>query len=83
MDVYRESDRDPLRIPARRNGTLVGPIDTLSIPDTVSTDEARAVAREIMARVQAETDEADRLRAAEVTEAVRLAVEHGVAKVGG
>ncbi len=36
-----------------------------------------------MARVQAETDEADRLRAAEVTEAVRLAVEHGVAKVGG
>jgi hypothetical protein len=74
VDVHRESDRDVLRNPAGLNDTLLDLINTVSLADTAPTNSAAAVAREIMARVDAEIGTLERLAATEVTAVNRLAL---------
>ena len=74
VDVHRESDRDVLRNPAGLNDTLLDLINTVSLADTAPTNSAAAVAREIMARVDAEIGKLERLAAAEVAAVNRLAL---------
>jgi hypothetical protein len=74
VDVHRESDRDVLRNPAGLNDTVLDLINTVSLSDTAPTKSAAAVAREIMARVDAEIGKLERLAAAEVAAVNRLAL---------
>ena len=66
VDVHREPDRDVLRNPAGLNDTLLGLISTVSLSDSAPTNQAAAVSREIMARVDAEIGKLERLAATEV-----------------
>jgi len=74
VDVHRESDRDVLRNPAGLSDTVLDLISTVSLSDTAPTKSAAAVAREIMARVDAEIGTLERLAATEVTAVNRLAL---------
>jgi hypothetical protein len=74
VDVHRESDRDVLRNPAGLNDTLLGLISTVSLSDSAPTNQAAAVSREIMARVDAEIGKLERLAATEVATVNRLAL---------
>jgi hypothetical protein len=51
------------------NDTLLGLISTVSLSDSAPTNQAAAVSREIMARVDAEIDKLERLAATEVPRA--------------
>jgi hypothetical protein len=79
VDVHRESRRDVLRNPAGLNDTLVGVINTVSISDTAPTTQAAAVAKEVMARVDAEIGKIERLITTEIAAVNRSALEQGVA----
>jgi photosystem II stability/assembly factor-like uncharacterized protein len=83
MDVHRESPRDVLRHPAGLNDTLVDLISTVSISDTAPTKQAAAVARVIMARVDAEIDKVDLLVGTEINAITRSALEHAATVTGG
>ena len=84
VDVHRESDRDVLRNPAGLNDTLTDLINTVSLADTAPTKQAAAVSKEIMARVDAEIGNVERLIATEVAAVNRLALERAVdAPTGG
>jgi len=83
VDVRRESDRDVLRNPARLNDTLLGLISTVSISDTAPTKQAAALSREIMARVDAEIGNIERLVATEVAAVNRLALGREVEAASG
>lgn len=61
VDVRRESPRDVLRNPAGLDDTLVDLISTVSLSDTAPTTQAAAVAKEVMARVEAEIGGFERL----------------------
>ena len=74
VDVHRESDRDVLRNPAGLNDTLLGLISTVSLSDSAPTNQAAALSREIMARVDAEIGRLERLAATEVATVNRLAL---------
>ena len=74
VDVRRESPRDVLRNPAGLDDTLVDLISTVSLSDTVPTTQAAAVAKEVMARVEAEIGRAERLIETENAEVDRLAL---------
>jgi len=83
VDVRRESDRDVLRNPAGLNDTLLGLINTVSISDTAPTKQAAAVSREIMAQVDAEIGNIERLVATEVAVVNRLALGREVEAASG
>jgi len=78
VDVHREAPRDVLRNPAGLNDTLLALISQVSMSDTAPTEPAAAVAREIMARVDAEIGKLERLAATEVAAVNRLALEQEV-----
>jgi hypothetical protein len=78
VDVHRESRRDVLRHPAGLDDTLVDLISTVSLSDTAPTTQATAVAKEVMARVEAEIGKFERLVETELAEANRLALDQGV-----
>jgi len=78
VDVHRESPRDVLRHAAGLNDTLVDLINTVSISDTAPTKQAAAVAKEIMARVDAEIGKVDRLVETEIAAINRLALDREV-----
>jgi hypothetical protein len=78
VDVHRESDRDVLRNPAGLNDTLLDLINTISVADTAPTRQAAAVAKEIMARADAEIGKVERLAATEVAAVNRLALEQAL-----
>ena len=82
VDVYRESPRDVLRHPAGLNDTLVDLISTVSISDTAPTKQAAAVAKEIIARVDAEIGKVDRLVETEIPAINRLPLDRQVAAPG-
>ena len=82
VDVHRESPRDVLRHPAGLNDTLVDLISTVSISDTAPTKQAAAVAKEIMARVDAEIGKVDRLVETKIAAINRLALDREVAATG-
>jgi hypothetical protein len=82
VDVHRESPRDVLRHPAGLNDTLADLISTVSISDTAPTTQAAAVAKEIMARVDAEIGKVDRLVETEIATINRLALDREVAATG-
>jgi len=79
VDVYRESPHDVLRHPAGLNDTLVDVINSVSISDTAPTTQAAAVAKEVMARVDAEIVKVERLVTTEIAAVNRLALEREVA----
>ena len=79
VDIHRESDRDVLRNPAGLNDTLLALISTVSVSDTAPTKSAAAVARETMARADAEIGKLERLAATEVAAVNRSAIEREVA----
>jgi hypothetical protein len=79
VDVHRESPRDVLRNPAGLNDTLVDVINTVSISDTAPTTQAAAVAKEVMARADAEIGKIERLLTTEIAAVNRSALERGVA----
>ena len=83
VDVHRESDRDVLRNPAGLNDTLLGLISTVSLSDSAPTNQAAAVSREIMARVDAEIGKLERLAATEVATVNRLALGQEVEAASG
>ena len=83
VDVHRESDRDVLRNPAGLNDTLLGLISTVSLSDSAPTNQAAAVSREIMARVDAEIGKLERLAATEVATVNRLALGQEVEEASG
>jgi photosystem II stability/assembly factor-like uncharacterized protein len=83
VDVHRESPRDVLRHPAGLNDTLVDLISTVSISDTAPTKQAAAVAKEIMARVDAEIGKVDRLVETEIAAINRLVLDREVAATDG
>ncbi len=82
VDVHRESPRDVLRHPAGLNDTLVDLVNTVSISDTTPTKQAAAVAKEIMARVDAEIGKVDRLVETKIAAINRLALDREVAATG-
>ena len=79
VDVDRQSPRDVLRNPAGLNDTLVDLINTVSISDTAPTTQAAAVAKEVMARVDAEIDKIERLVTSEISAVNRSVLEPGIA----
>jgi photosystem II stability/assembly factor-like uncharacterized protein len=79
VDVHRESPRDVLRNPPGLNDVLVSLISTVSLSDTAPTTQAAAVAKEVMARVEAEIGRVERLVTTEIAAVNRLALEHEVA----
>jgi photosystem II stability/assembly factor-like uncharacterized protein len=79
VDIHRESARDVLRNPAGLNDTLLALISQVSMSDTAPTQSAAAVAKDIMARVDAEIGKLERLAAAEVAAVNRLALGREVA----
>jgi hypothetical protein len=79
VDVHCESPRDVLRHPAGLNDTLVDVINTVSISDTAPTTQAAAVAKEVMARVDAEIGKVEWLVTTEIAAVNRLALEREVA----
>ena len=83
VDVHRESDRDVLRNPAGLNDTLLGLISTVSLSDSAPTNQAAALSREIMARVDAEIGRLERLAATEVATVNRLALGQEVEAASG
>jgi len=74
VDIHREAPRDVLRNPAGLNDTLLALISQVSMSDTAPTEPAAAVAKEIMARVDAEIGKLERLAATEVAAVSRLAL---------
>ena len=54
VDIKRETPRDVLRNPAGLNDTLVDAISVVAIADAAPTVQARQVAEEVMARVDAQ-----------------------------
>ena len=76
--IHRESQRAVLRNPAGLNDTLLALISQVSMSDTAPTKSAAAVAKEIMARVDAELGKLERLAATEVASVNRLALEQEV-----
>lgn len=80
VDVRRESDRDVLRNPAGLNDTLVDLINTVSLADTAPTKQAAAVSKEVMARVDVEIGNVERLSATEVATVNRLALERAATR---
>jgi hypothetical protein len=78
VDVHRESPRDVLRNRAGLNDALVSLISTVSLSDTASTTQAVAVAKEVMARVDAEIGKVERLVTTEIAAVNRLALEQEV-----
>jgi hypothetical protein len=82
VDVHRESPRDVLRNPAGLSDTLVDVINTVSISDTAPTTQAAAVAKEVMARVDAEIGKVERLLTTEIAAVNRLALEQEAAAPG-
>jgi hypothetical protein len=79
VDVHRESPRDVLRNPAGLNDALVNLISTVSLSDTAPTTPAVVVAKEVMARVDAEIRKVERLVTTEIAAVNRLALEQEVA----
>jgi hypothetical protein len=79
VDVHRESPRDVLRNPAGLNDTLVSLIATVSLSDTAPTTQAAAVAREVMARVDAEIGKVEQLVTTEIAAVNRFALEQEIA----
>jgi photosystem II stability/assembly factor-like uncharacterized protein len=79
VDVHRESPRDVLRNPAGLNDTLVAVISTVSLSDTAPTTQAAAVAKEVMARVDAEIGKVEQLVTTEIAAINRLALEQEIA----
>ncbi len=78
VDVHRQSPRDVLRNPAGLDDTLVDLISTVSLSDAAPTTQAAAVAKEVMACVEAEIGKFERLVETEIAEANRLALEREV-----
>ena len=74
VDIHRESNRDVLRNPAGLNDTLLALISQVSMSDTAPTKSAAAVAKEIMARVDAELGKLERLAATGVADVNHLAL---------
>ena len=83
VDVHRESERDVLRNPARLSDTLLTLISTVSLADNAPTKQAAAVSAEIMAQVDAEIGEFERLATTEVAALDRLALGREVGAASG
>jgi photosystem II stability/assembly factor-like uncharacterized protein len=83
VDVDRESPRDVLRHPAGLYDTLVDLTNMVAIADMAPTAPAEAVAREIMAQVDAQIARLDAILPGDVTEINRIAAERSVAHVVG
>jgi hypothetical protein len=83
VDVDRESPRDLLRHPAGLSDTLVDLINTVGIADMAPTAQAEAVAREIMAQVDAQLARLDAILSGDVAEINRTAAECSIAHVTG
>src|SRR6516164_3146344 len=83
VDIHRESERDVLRNPARLSDTLLTLISTVSLADNAPTKQAAAVSAEIMAQVDAEIGEFERLATTEVAALDRLALGREVGAASG
>jgi len=83
VDVHRESERDVLRNPARLSDTLLALISTVSLADNAPTQQAATVSGEIMAQVDAEIGEFERLATTEVAALNRLALGREVEAASG
>ena len=83
VDIHRESERDVLRNPARLSDTLLALISTVSLADNAPTKQAAAVSAEIMAQVDAEIGEFERLATTEVAALDRLALGREVGAASG
>ena len=83
VDANRESPRDVLRHVAGLNDTLVDLINTVGMADMAPTQQAEAVAREIMARVDAEIGKLDTVTTDDVAAINHLLAERAVAHVIG
>jgi ABC-type transporter Mla subunit MlaD len=79
VDVHREAPRDVLRNPAGLNDTLVDLINTVSLSDTAPTSQAAAVAKEVMARAEAEIGKFERFAETEIAGINRLALDREIA----
>jgi photosystem II stability/assembly factor-like uncharacterized protein len=75
VDVHRESDRDVLRNPAGLNDTLVDLINTASVADAAPTKQLAAVSKGVLARVDVEIGNVERLLETEVAAITRRALE--------
>ena len=83
VDIHRESERDVLRNPARLSDTLLALISTVSLADNAPTQQAATVSGEIMAQVDAEIGEFERLATTEVAALNRLALGREVEAASG
>jgi len=83
VDANRESPRDVLRHVAGLNDTLVDLINTVGMADMAPTQQAEAVAREIVARVDAEIGKLDTVTTDDVAAINHLLAERAVAHVIG
>lgn len=83
VDVDRESPRDVLRHPAGLNDTLIDLINTSAIADMAPTEQATAVSREIMGKVDDQLAKLQDLLARRIAEINRTAADRGVPHIAG